>query len=107
MGNEGFGVSRGALTVHYVDNAVFSSANERGVLVYVEVAAAHTRCEKQNATCNGRATYLYMPSALQEMKSMHSIARKKITLSFDDFLFTGSSRLETVSLREEKRLLIQ
>lgn len=46
--------ARGVLAVPHLDNAMLLSAEEHGLLLYFEAAAAHTRSPKQNLAVHGR-----------------------------------------------------
>lgn len=93
--------TEGAFGVTHVDRAVLSSAGELGLVLYFEVAAEQTRDQKRNATFIGRFFYPHAASLLEELRTRHSTACKKHTLSIDEFLLTKILDEDPLSAGEE------
>lgn len=74
-------------------------------MLYIDVAAAHTRARKHNATFTSRSFYSYAASLLKELRNMHGTAYKRRPSSSDVFLLTESPQTETPSLPVKKMYL--
>lgn len=86
--SENFGATKGASGVTCLDKAVFSSADDYDVLLYVETAAAHTRGRKQTATLVRRTFYSYTALLLRKLSDIHKSTCTNRPLSFHAFLLT-------------------
>lgn len=91
--------SRSDLGATHLDEAILSSADEHDVLLYMQAAAAPTRCQKQNTTFNARAFCSYAVLLLHEgLRGMHSTSCKEHSTSFDNSLCKNILLIKTSSL---------
>lgn len=90
-------ITRGALGATHLDIVSPFITNEHEMLLYIAATAGTARSRKQNAIFSGRALYSYAASHLRKPRSMHSIACKKLALSFDSFLLTEIQHTKTFS----------
>lgn len=77
---ETFSATGDASGAIHLDEALLSKVDDRTVLMYIEASGAPTRYQKQNATFNSRAFYLYAASHFQQQRSKHSNACKKVAI---------------------------
>lgn len=71
-----------ALGTTHFDHAFSLGAQAHNVLLYIKAAAADTQRRKQNANFKGRVFYSTVATLFQELRSEHSTACEKQTLSF-------------------------
>lgn len=98
--------TRETLGVTRLPNPVLLSPDDHDVLLSIEAAIAHTRRRKQKATSNGRDFYSCDVYSLQELRSMHSTACKKHSLTFSAFLLKAVLQTKTFSLPVKEMFLI-
>lgn len=100
-------ISRLALALTHLENAVLSSADMYGVPVHIKVAAAHKRSWKQNVSSNGRAVYSYVALHLHDLSKVHRASCREHPLKTGDFSVTETLRIKTSSLPGKKCIRAQ